>query len=243
MDATRALAAALGFAALACATSPRNVERHHEKEHVPVTADLSRIDHLVLGIDDLQRGIAELERQTGVRAVFGGAHPGRGTRNALMSLGDHHYLEIVAPNPEEAGNPEAAELGHLTTLTPVGWAVRSDDLGALQQSLRGRGAKTDEIRPGGRNLPDGSRLTWKTLSFAPPSSPLLPFFIEWGAGAAHPSATSPGGCRLTGFVLEDPAPDALRRSLRDAGLPIEVREGKEPRIRISLACPRGKVEI
>lgn len=235
--ARRSLAAVVVLLCLACAGTARG------KRSLPVTPDLSRIDHLVLGIDDLQRGVAELERQTGVRAVFGGAHPGRGTQNALMSLGDHHYLEIVAPNPAEAGNPEAAELGRLTALTPVGWAVHSDDLEALQQSLRGRGPKTDEIRPGGRNLPDGSRLTWKTLSFAPSASPLLPFFIEWGQGAAHPSATSPGGCRLTGFVLEDPAPDALRQSLRDAGLPTEVREGKEPRIRISLACPKGNVEI
>lgn len=208
-----------------------------------MTADLSRIDHLVLGIDDLQKGIADLERQTGVRAVFGGAHPGRGTQNALMSLDDRHYLEIVAPNPAEAGKLEVAELAHLTALTPVAWAVHSDDLEALRQSLTGRGAKTDEIRPGGRDLPDGSHLTWKTLSYTPPASPLLPFFIEWGQGAAHPSTTSPGGCRLTGFVLEDPAPDALRQSLRDAGLPTEVRAGKEPRIRISLACPKGNVEL
>jgi hypothetical protein len=208
-----------------------------------MAGDLSEIDHLVLGINDLQRGTAELERLTGVRAVFGGAHPGRGTQNALISLGDRHYLEILAPNPDEPGNPEAADLSTLTALTPVAWAAHTGDLAALQRRLRERGARTDEIRPGGRNLPDGSRLAWKTLSFAPPSSPLLPFFIEWGAGGPHPSATSPAGCRLTGLTLEDPAPDPLRQSLRDAGLPTEVRTGKESRLRISLVCPKGDVEI
>jgi hypothetical protein len=208
-----------------------------------VTPDLSRIDHVILGIGDLQGGIAELERVTGVRAVFGGAHPGRGTQNALISLGDRHYLEIVAPNPAEAGNPEAAELGKLTALIPIGWAVHSDDLAALRESLLSRGAKVGEIRPGGRNLPDGSRLAWKTLGFEPQSSPLLPFFIEWDRGGAHPSTTSPAGCRLAGLTLEDPAPDAVRETLRTAGLAVAVRTGKEPRIRISLACPRGHVEI
>lgn len=208
-----------------------------------MAGDLSRIDHILLGIDDLQKGIEELERVTGVRAVFGGAHPGRGTQNALIALGDHHYLEILAPNPEEHGSEQAAELGKLTALTPIGWAARAEDLTALRESLKSQGVATEEIRPGGRNRPDGTRLAWRTLSFAPPSSPLLPFFIEWGPGSAHPSATSPAGCRLTGFALQDPAPDAVRRPLHAAGLQIGVEEARESRIRISLACPKGKVEF
>jgi hypothetical protein len=209
-----------------------------------MTADLSRIDHVILGINDLHKGIEELERITGVRAVFGGAHPGRGTQNALISLDGEHYLEILAPNPEDRESKEPLdELQGLTALTPVGWAARVDDLPALQQSLRSQGVRTGEIRPGARNRPDGSRLAWKTLGFAPPSSPLLPFFIAWDRSGAHPSSTSPDGCRLTGFSLEDPSPETLREPLRAAGLQVEVREGKEPRLRITLACPKGDVEF
>src|ERR1700709_666703 len=201
----RRLTAALVLVCVACSGASRGTRARDGKDISAMTTDLSRIDHVILGIGDLERGTAELERVTGVRAVFGGAHPGRGTQNALISLGDHHYLEILAPNPAEAGNPEAAELSKLTALTSIGWAVRSADLAALHQSLSSRGEPIGEVRPGGRNLPDGSRLEWKTLSFAPASSPLLPFFIEWGQGGAHPSTTSPAGCRLTGFALEDPA--------------------------------------
>ncbi|HKI04323.1 MAG TPA: VOC family protein [Thermoanaerobaculia bacterium] len=205
--------------------------------------DLSRIDHIILGIDDLQRGIEELERLTGVRAVFGGAHPGRGTQNALISLGEPHYLEILAPNPEDPGSAEASgELGKLTSLTPIGWAARGEDLPALRESLRGQGVQIGEVRPGARNQPDGTRLAWRTLALSSPS-PLLPFFIEWDPVTAHPSATSPEGCRLTGFALEDPAPDTLRKPLQTAGIQVAVREGKESRIRISLACPKGNVEL
>jgi hypothetical protein len=206
-------------------------------------AGLPQIDHVLLGIGDLRQGIDELEKKTGVRAVFGGAHPGRGTQNALIALGGDHYLEILAPNPAEAGNPEAAGLLALKTLTPIGWAARSPDLAALRQRLQGQGIAVGEIRPGGRNLPDGSRLSWQTLGFAPPASPLLPFFIEWGKGSAHPSTTSPQGCRLAGFALEDPLPEALRKTLRAAGLGVEVRAGKEPRLHLSLTCPKGTVEF
>ena len=209
-----------------------------------MTGDLSRIDHVILGINDLQKGIAELERATGVKAVFGGAHPGRGTQNALISLGGEHYLEILAPNPEDRESKEPLdELRALTKLTPVGWAARSDDLPALQQSLRSQGVRIGEIRPGARNRPDGSRLAWKTLGFTSPSNPLLPFFIAWDPGSAHPSTTSPAGCRLTGFSLEDPAPETLRKTLQAADVPVEVREGKESRLRITLACPKGDVEF
>lgn len=236
---SRSLFALLSLLCLACAGAPRETGSRDKTQGNPaMTADLSRIDHVILGVNDLQKGIEELERLTGVRAVFGGAHPGRGTQNALISLGEPHYLEILAPNPEEEKNTaHINELRALTSLTPVGWAARGEDLPALEQSLKDQGIETGEVRPGARNKPDGTRLAWKTFGYAPSSHPLLPFFIEWDPATAHPSTTSPGGCRLTGFTLQDPAPDALRKPLQAAGLQVEIREGKEPRIRISLACP------
>jgi hypothetical protein len=224
--------ALLGFV---CATS--------SKGEAGMTGDLSRIDHVILGVNDLERGIEELERLTGVRAVFGGAHPGRGTHNALISLGGSQYLEILAPNPKDESPAWIGELKSLASLTPVGWAAKGEDLPALQQSLRSQSVPTGEVRPGERKKPDGTRLAWKTLELASPSSDLLPFFIEWDAGSAHPSATSPAGCKLTGFILEDPAPDTLRKTLQAAGLAVEVRQAQESGLRISLACPKGNVEL
>ena len=243
-NAYRVLSAVLVLACLACAGTGRVAQRPAGTGEAAVSGDLSRIDHIILGTNDLQKGIAELERLTGVRAVFGGAHLGRGTQNALIALGGEHYLEILAPNPEDSGSSESVEgLQALTALTPIGWAARTHDMTALERDLRSRGVEIGEIRPGARNLPDGSRLAWKTLGFPPSASSLLPFFIEWDRAGAHPSSTSPVGCRLTGFALENPAPDTLRESLRAAGLPVEVREVKESRIRVALTCPQGKVEL
>jgi len=63
------------------------------------------LDHILLGSSDLDEGIAFVKKHTGVTAAFGGVHPGRGSRNALLSLGEKHYLEIIAPTPRSLARP------------------------------------------------------------------------------------------------------------------------------------------
>src|SRR6266446_6665100 len=90
------------------------------------------LDHILLGCNDLQRGISFVEQHTGVRAAFGGVHPGRGTQNALLSLGTRRYLEIIAPDPQQhTDNPLAKHLLGLKEPRLVGWAAHPDDLQVL----------------------------------------------------------------------------------------------------------------
>jgi hypothetical protein len=238
--------AILALTCLACSVNAIRAASQRVKEASSMgsakSVDLSPIDHVILGISNLQNGIDELERLTGVRAVFGGTHPGRGTQNALISLGGRQYLEILAPNPADRSAAESDYLQALSSLKAVGWAIHADDLTSLQQSLRGQGVELGEIRAGARNSPDGTHLAWKSMAYAA-ATRLLPFFIQWDRATTHPSATSPAGCKLTGLFLQDRDPDRLKKALLAAKLNVEVREAQDSAIRISLASPKGNVNF
>ena len=200
------------------------------------------IDHIQIGTSDLDRGIAELTRLTGVRPKIGGTHPGAGTRNALLSLGNGTYLELYAPNPAEpVRSKNVDQLRALKKLTPVGFAATVTDAEALRSSLRKAGLALSPPQPGTRTMPDGSTLHWQGLEIAHFDDPLAPFFIQWADPALHPSRTSPGGCTLRSLTLQEAHPARLQKALRNLALPVTIRHATAPAIRVRLSCPAGEV--
>lgn len=135
-------------------------------ENVP-----SLLDHMILGCNNLDTGISFVEERTGIRALFGGVHPDRGTANALLSLGERHYLEIMAPDSKGKAVPPwaAKQLDVLKTLaTPrlITWAIHPRDIDALANKLRALGMQVLGPFPGSRTRPDASVLSWKTFNLA-----------------------------------------------------------------------------
>ena len=203
------------------------------------------LDHILLGCNDLERGIAFVEQHTGVRAAFGGVHPGRGTQNALLSVGTRRYLEIIALDPQQTSSSSElpAKLKKLTEPRLVGWAAHPGDLQVLAADLARAGVAAEGPTPGSRKRPDGSVLHWKTLNLKDDANGLLPFFIEWSADSPHPSADAPSGCQLLRFELLTPDPAALDKQITLLKLKAPLAKNPVPQLQAVISGPKGKLDV
>jgi hypothetical protein len=209
-------------------------------------AGVDRVDHIMVAVDSLERGIELLRVTTGITATFGGVHPGRGTQNALISLGPRSYLELIAPNPADERGPETVEMyAGFRSLTPAGWAARADDADAISTVFATRGLPVGGATPGSRVTTAGDTIRWKTLAPWPEEVDwsVLPFFIEWVPPTLHPATTTPTGCTLAGILVRAPTADTIRTLLRTADLMVDVEKAETSGLRFELDCPTGRVVI
>jgi hypothetical protein len=199
------------------------------------------LDHILLGSSDLDEGTAFVKEHTGVAPALGGVHPGRGTRNALLSLGERHYLEIIAPDPAQPDSPDTYGLKKIAAPRLVSWAAHPGDLNALATRLRNAGLAFDGPTPGQRKRPDGRILRWKTLNLHDDQARLLPFFIEWSHDTVHPSADAPPSCKMVSFELSTPDNAGLQHICMLLSLDVPVTHGDRPRLLARIASPDGRL--
>ena len=211
------------------------------------TSAVAAVDHLILGVSDLDAGISWFEKATGVKAVLGGVHPGVGTRNALASLGGKRYVEILAPDPAQTEFNFRIDVRKLTEPRLVNWAATTADVEAVAKKGVATGYELFGPRAGSRARPDGKTLRWELLGVmhdleANGVDP-IPFFIEWAADSVHPSQESPTGCELTALEIEHPNPGKVKKTLSALGLDAAVRKGKAAQLSATLTTPKGQVVL
>lgn len=205
------------------------------------------VDHILLGVSDLDYGLDWFERKSGVKAIMGGVHPGRGTRNALLSLGDRHYLEIIAPDPNQKEYKSDFDLRELKEPLLITWAASTSNIDALAKTAREAGLEVNGPTPGSRKKTDGTLLRWKTigvnlnLSLGPVNP--IPFFIQWEANTIHPSQDSPKGCELQSLALEHPEADRVKAALRSLGVEATVNAGKAAKLTATISTPKGNLVL
>ncbi len=206
---------------------------------------ISRVDHLVYATPDLNRGVDEIEKLIGVRAIAGGQHPGRGTRNALIALGPTTYLEILGPDPDQPPPKEPRPFGldGLKDSRLVAWFVHSSDLDQVRREAVRNGVPLGEIKSGSRRRTDGVQLLWK---FTDPSEPvgdgIVPLFIDWG-DSPHPAHVAAKGATLVALRAEHPDVESLGKMLRHLRLDVPVKRGPSPAVIAIIDGPRGRVEL
>ena len=200
------------------------------------------LDHVLIAAADLNAVGREFDAHYGLSSAAGGRHPGWGTANRIVPLGDT-YLElvaVVAPD-EAAGSHFGRWVAAAPSGRPLGWAVRTQKLDLIAGRL-GLAVTT-----GSRRRDDGLLLRWRLAGMEQAiADPALPFFIEWGDGTPLPGraeADHQGGplridqVRLTGDA------DRLEDWLGAHRLPITVRTGPPAVAAVVLAGASNRIAI
>ena len=202
------------------------------------------IDHAVLAVSDLDEAGERMHRDHGLASVPGGVHPGWGTGNRIVPLGEG-YVELISVVDLDIGRTTA--LGRaLLALTEGGldrWfavCLADTDLDATAARLGLR------VEPGARTRPDGAELRWRGAGLDDDSREAwLPFFISWDTPAELHPGRSPieHDADVTGIARIELAGDLSR--LRDwlgpdgDGLPFRLVDG-DPGVRaVELSTGRG----
>jgi len=200
----------------------------------PVDLTLA-FDHLVWSAPDLDEGVRAIAGLTGIKPIKSGSHSGKGTRNALLSLGKRSYLEIIAPDPAQAGGPWVDRL--CSSPSVIHWAITVTDLEKMASTLPADLLGDSEIVSARRETPHGL-LTWKLLFLRGHSfGGLVPFLIDWGS-SPHPAEGTPQGCRLSGIYISCPQAKKLQAILNTLGLDLSVATDRHE-LNIIIDTPNG----
>ena len=206
---------------------------------------MAAIDHIVYAAPNLAAGTAAVEALVGMSAAPGGPHPGMGTRNTLMSLGDDVYLEIIAPDPEQPDPPngrpfdiDAMSEGQLITFAIH--ASEGETIEDVTAAMAACGEDPGPISAMSRVKPDGEEIHWSLTMSAGPG--LVPFVIEWG-DTTHPATVTPTGCTLVSLSGTHPDPDHIRALHSAIGIDVDVAAGDTVTFEATLDTPNGRVTL
>jgi catechol 2,3-dioxygenase-like lactoylglutathione lyase family enzyme len=157
---------------------------------------LTRIDHVMICVPELERGIDAYNR-LGFNISAGGVHPGKGTHNAI-AFNQDDYLELLAVR-DRSEYLSGSQWAGLVDFIERGGGLRyiivqSDDLAADVKAMRARGVDVSDAMDGERSTPAGGKLRWKSAALGPRNA--LPiFFIEHLTPMEERRRAAPGAGR------------------------------------------------
>lgn len=155
------------------------------------SAPFARVDHLVIGVRDLDASTAAYATMLGRAPSWRGRHPAYGTANSLFAL-RNCYLELLACDDERGDHPIAAALAAFLADASEGLfaiALGSDDLSATHAALVAAGLSPSPIHVGeGRDL-EGPVRRWRSfLLDRSETRGLAVIAIQHDAGSTLPAA-------------------------------------------------------
>jgi len=205
-----------------------------------------KTDHIVYAVPDLQTAMDEFEQLSGVRPIFGGYHTTKGTKNALVNLGDECYLEILAIDEDNATIKPPRWMGVDLIEKPeiTRWSLKSNNLSQDSEILQKYQPEMGIIQGGQRKTSTGEMLTWEMiLPLAAPAVELVPFMTDWQHSAVHPTHNLPQQCELINLSFTYPNPTEIQSIFNKLGIDTAIVKDEKAMIRIKIKSPNGVFEI
>ncbi len=154
---------------------------------------LIALDHVIIGVNDLEQATGIFNTRLGLTCSGGGVHPSGGTANRIIVIGDT-YLELISVR-----TPAEAQQSMLQRLAKgdgyLNFALASDDMAADSAAMRSRGIsiigpKTEQLQS-----EDGRSRGWSRYDIERPDlTQHYPFLIS------HDSAVAERRTRLAGWA-------------------------------------------
>ena len=202
------------------------------------------IDHIVYAVPNLEIAMEQFEKATGVLPVFGGYHLTKGTKNALVNLGNQCYLEILAIDDQNTNIAPPRWMGIDLIQQPLvtRWCLKSSNLQRDSEHLQRINPMLGVINGGQRKTSNGDILAWKMiLPLATPAVDVLPFMVDWRKSTVHPTDNLLPTVGLERIQLFHPQPEKQNSILRNLQVEIDVQEAPTASIKMHLKTPKGLV--
>jgi Glyoxalase-like domain len=138
---------------------------------------LTAIDHIIIGVNDLERAATIFSQQLGLAVSGGGIHPTGGTANRIIVIGDT-YLELIAVR-----TPTEAQQSMLDRLAKgqgyLNFVLASNDIEADSAAMARRGVSILGPTPGSLRAADGRTRSWMRVNIERPDlAQHYPFVIQ-----------------------------------------------------------------
>eukprot|EP01084_Bolivina_argentea_P265579 450227_1 len=229
--------------------------------------EVSMIDHIVYFVKDLEAAIDKFSKLLGVKPIIGGRHLKWGSWNALFSLDNGTYFELLADDP----NSSIEHTGFLKQLVsntsngegivtymfrpPQKYTKNLKQFKSLvKQNINYNGGS---IFGGERALNNGKILKWDLMcplkdneqyKIYQDAKGVIGICIDWQLNDPniHPSYTTPKGCKLLQLKCFHPDYENISKIL--STLNIETQRFKfeydsNVRFTVKLSTPNGIVDI
>ena len=197
-------------------------------------------------VPDLEIALDRFKNDYGIEAIIGGRHLDQGTKNAIVSLGQSVYLELLAIDKSSSKNIEHHWMGidYLTSPKITRWAIVSDQINEDLKTIAAYKTDLAKSHQGSRVMTNGGLLSWQmSLPSYRPEVELMPFLLNWSESDHHPTEQLRQQAKIIAFDLYHPAPNDLQTYFEQLDLDIKIQAGTSSMISLTLEGPKGRLTL